>query len=263
MFTFTKLGTMGRFGNQLFQIAATIGIASRNNDQYVFPKWDHAGYFSRPLPQTRRVLRPDLTLTQIGFDFRDISFGARGKTDTLIDLIGYYQSEKFFAHCAETVIAQFTPSASMLAAVESVYGEWLRHDSTCAVVVRRGDYAQYPLYFPMQPPEFYQRAMARFPADTRFVVTSDDPEWCREHLSAPDMVILPLERDGDWIRNFFAGTRCRHTITSNTSFGWWIAWLNPHADKRVIVPARWFGPALDHLDTSDLAPAGWETEAAG
>jgi hypothetical protein len=263
MFTFTKLGTMGRFGNQLFQIAATIGVAVRHDDQYVFPRWNHAGFFAQPLRQTGRTLRPDLTITQIGFDFRDIRITAEGKTEALIDLVGYYQSERFFLHCADLIQAQFAPSAAMCEGIDRAYGHLLTHSCTCAVVVRRGDYAQYPLYFPMQPPEFYLRAIARFPAETRFIVSSDDVEWCRAHLSARDIVFLPLDDDLDWIRNFFVTTRCHHAIISNTSFGWWIGWLMPNPAKQVIAPARWFGPALDYLDTSDVLPPGWQTEALG
>lgn len=37
MFTFKKLGRYGRIGNQMFQIASTIGIAIKHNDTFAFP----------------------------------------------------------------------------------------------------------------------------------------------------------------------------------------------------------------------------------
>src|ERR1700722_13371875 len=49
------LGEMGRFGNQLFQIAATIGIARRNGCSFVFPIWPYARYFEFPIPQSRLI----------------------------------------------------------------------------------------------------------------------------------------------------------------------------------------------------------------
>jgi hypothetical protein len=39
MVTFTQLGRHGEFGNQLFQIAATIGHAFKSNQEYMFPLW--------------------------------------------------------------------------------------------------------------------------------------------------------------------------------------------------------------------------------
>lgn len=259
MFTFTKLGTMGRFGNQLFQVAATIGMATRHDSTYIFPTWEPAAHFARQLPQSKRALQPDFALSQIAFSYRDIRIEAAGGRDTLIDLVGYFQSEKFFGHCADTIRAQFAPRADMLESIQIAYGRQMDNEPTCAVVIRRGDYAQYPMHFPMQPRAFYMRAMETFDRDTLFVVSSDDIEWCKENITATRMLLLPLVRPDDWIRNFFVGTLCRDVITSNTSFGWWVAWLNQNPDKRVIAPQPWFGPALEYLDTVDVLPPTWET----
>lgn len=45
MITFSNLGKKGNLGNQLFQLASTIGIAEKNNQEYCFPSWDYADYF--------------------------------------------------------------------------------------------------------------------------------------------------------------------------------------------------------------------------
>ena len=36
MISFKDLGKMGRLGNQLFQISATIALALKNNDSYLY-----------------------------------------------------------------------------------------------------------------------------------------------------------------------------------------------------------------------------------
>jgi len=50
MLTYSQLGKMGRFGNQLFQIASTIGIANTLGYSYAFPKWEYQSYFTNPIP---------------------------------------------------------------------------------------------------------------------------------------------------------------------------------------------------------------------
>ncbi|NCZ71051.1 MAG: hypothetical protein EBY80_12975, partial [Actinobacteria bacterium] len=48
--SYRNLGRNGRLGNQLFQIAGTIGRAHRagNHENAVFPPWEYARYFSIP-----------------------------------------------------------------------------------------------------------------------------------------------------------------------------------------------------------------------
>ena len=39
MVTYKRLGTNGELGNQLFQIAATIGYAEKIKSDFIFPRW--------------------------------------------------------------------------------------------------------------------------------------------------------------------------------------------------------------------------------
>ena len=48
-------------------------------------------------------------------------------------------------------------------------------------------------------------------------------------------------------------------ILSNSTFGWWGAWMNIN-HKRVFVPSKWFGPNLNHLNKNDLIPSTWEVQ---
>ena len=59
MVTSLGIGKNGRAGNQLFQIAATLGLAAKHNDVAVFPKWhcsytnkDMSVYFKNPINQS-------------------------------------------------------------------------------------------------------------------------------------------------------------------------------------------------------------------
>ena len=56
--SFSQLGKHGRLGNQLFQIASTLGMAEKYGAEVVFPSWSYENYFD-PIPhgvmQTKRV----------------------------------------------------------------------------------------------------------------------------------------------------------------------------------------------------------------
>lgn len=254
MFTFMKLGTFGDFGNQLFEVAATIGIAARHGQPYIFPEWRHGSYFRDPVPQTTCKLSPDLVIGQLAFHFMDIKIST--SPSCLIDLRGHFQSERFFLDSEDLVRKHFAPHPTILDQILELHEATLRDESPCIVVVRRGDYAQFPHEHPMMPADYYKRAMSFFPDDTKFIVTSDDVEWCRKNVRAANITYLPQE---EWRLNFFIGTLCRSAIISNTTFGWWIAWLIAGADKKVIAPKQWFGPALAHFRTADLLPPAWIT----
>jgi hypothetical protein len=256
MFTFSNLGRLGRFGNQLFQIASTIGIALKNGHEYVFPAWEHTKHFQRPIPQSARPLNADLILSQGPCHLQRMDFKLTTSQAHLVDLKGLFYSEKYFLHCKELVHSYFDPATLILREINKSYGECLKNEPTCIVVVKRGDYAFYPLQNPMMPAQFYRQAMEMFRNDTTFIVTSDDVEWCKANITAKRIVYLPQEK---WVHNFFLGTLCQDAIISNTSFGWWIAWLNKNSNKRVVAPKQWFGPGYSHLDTRDLLPENWVT----
>ena len=51
--TFAELGSYGRMGNAMFQVAATVALAFRYNDDYIFPYWEYylVSFLSHPYHQ--------------------------------------------------------------------------------------------------------------------------------------------------------------------------------------------------------------------
>jgi len=257
------LGDLGRLGNQLFQIAATIGIARRNGCTFIFPQWPDARYFEFPIPQVRyfREFRRQMPRT---FAYEEIVI------DRTTELRGYFQSERYFSHCEDEVRHYFTPHHALVQLLERQFCDLLA-TRTCSVHVRRTDYVGNPTHPDLAAGDYYERAMSQFDSDTTFVMFSDDTEWCRARFRGRSVVLIEALSA---VEDLFLMARCKGHIIANSTFAWWGAWLDPNPDKIVIAPSRWFSgehmdPSLPYryrrsrgdfegyFDTRDLIPPGW------
>ena len=123
-----------------------------------------------------------------------------------------------------------------------------------SIHVRRGDYTLYPDHHPTCSKEYYDAAMDRFDSSHKFILFSDDIDWCRENFTGDRFYHVDT---GSPYSDLKVMTMCKHHINANSSFSWWGSWLNPKEGKRVICPSRWFGPAIPK-DVSDVYCEGWE-----
>jgi hypothetical protein len=235
--TFPALGTIGRLGNHLFQMAATIGLALEHHEEFGFPRWEYEGEFRihgcfrDKLPEG-----PDYREPRYCYDPIPYQSGLR--------LQGFFQSEKYFIRYQGLVRDLLTPKIC----VE-------QKPDTASVHVRRGDYLLLQDKHPVLGPEYYEAAVSRLQSlgISRFLVFSDDLPWCREYFTPP---VFEVIRDLSPIDQLALTIGCGHHIMANSTFSWWGAWLDPKPGKIVIAPKRWFGPAVER-DTKDQIPESW------
>ncbi len=240
-----------RLGNQLFQIAAAVALAKKNNDKVAFPEWDYAQHFEGDF--TPVEFNPIFSHGENGFDYKPIPY-LKGMA-----INGYFQSEKYFMDYETMIRDMFHP---IFHTVEDMWKKFYREHHaitgpTCAVHVRRGDYLTLPDHHPAVTKEWYWNTMESFSDTTNFIIFSDDPTWCKAELYDAKPIVTVVEGQTD-VEDFFMQQLCDNNIIANSSYSWWAAWLNKDA-KRVIAPKNWFGPALSHFDTKDLIPDRWET----
>ena len=237
--TFIELGHAGRMGNALFQIAATIGYAKKYGVDFCFPKWEHQNILS--IPQEFFV---DINLINVrnkysepGYLYSEIPFKEN------CSLSGYFQSSRYFENCKEYIKEIFTPK------------ETHNLNDYCCIHVRRGDYLRYPLHHPIQTIQhYYMRAIEKIPVN-KFMVFSDDIEWCRCNFKGNEFTINDTYSIAS---DFSKMINCSHFIIANSSFSWWVAWLSRNKNKVVVAPSNWFGPALKEANPiSDLIPPEW------
>jgi hypothetical protein len=176
-------------------------------------------------------------------------------------LIGYWQSERYFATDADQIRHDLTPRAALEPDNAAIAAQ-IAGDNAVSLHVRRGDYvsdAKTQAVHGVCDLDYYARAMAAIEAQVaapHYIVFSDDPDWTEANLtSSQPMTFVTSNPPARGYRDLQLMSLCRHHIIANSSFSWWGAWLNPRADKIVVAPDRWF--ATTDKNTRDLVPAGW------
>jgi hypothetical protein len=250
----TKL--VGGLGNFMFQIAALYGYALKNGYtpavtlQGTFPVHNTFDTYREDIFQ--KIIPTDLPLSKFqryeepSFNYQEIPLY---EGDVLLD--GYFQSEKYFEHCKQSIRELFTSSrkAEALQLFKHYQGMTL-----CSLHVRRGDYLQKQQYHPIQPLEYYYQAMSNMPSGTKYLVFSDDIEWCKTAFKGEEFFFVEGNKDSD---DLLLMSCCTHNIIVNSTFSWWGAWLNENPDKKVIAPKKWFGSAYSHYNTEDIYCPDW------
>jgi len=253
--TFSRLGKMGRLGNCLFEIASTIGLARANKKDAYFPIWNYGVYFENGLPNLEQYHEKSLDyqgykiVREADFSYKHLDLSDRSFN---YDLMGYFQSEKYFKDCKEEIRNTF----SLLPVLRKIIHEnnpILNHDDITLVSlhVRRGDYLDLEEYHTnLIKTDYYKKAVNFVKTLTNgttkakmFLLFSDDmyftERWFKE--SFPNCNYIPINEKSD-IKSLYVMSKCKYHIMANSSFSWWGSWLSDHANKLVVTPAKWFGP---------------------
>jgi hypothetical protein len=143
-----------------------------------------------------------------------------------------FQSERYFRDCRELLIDLFAPP---VLACLGTYRSILEFPNSCAIHVRRGDYLIRSSPCQVVGMDYYRQAINLFP-DARFLVCSDDLEFCRKFFVGSRFTFSEGNSDEE---DLYLMSMCRHQIIANSTFSWWAAYLNQNPDKRIIAPRSW------------------------
>jgi hypothetical protein len=244
----------GRLGNQLFFVAATIGIATNNNTTYGFTSnmghsgIDYQSIFKNPLPITTLV--PIKKHHQENFNYSNIVINDD------VEIIGYFQSEKFFKHCKDLITEQFEFKDKIIDLVKGQHPEIV---NSCSLHIRRGDYVNQPNHHPVTPIEYYSKILNEISSEyDKIFIFSDDEEWVKNEFKG-DKYIFPSFNINNDLYSFVLMSLSKDNIICNSTYSWWAAWLNKNKNKKIYSPehTKWFGPMYDNLETKDVLPDEW------
>jgi len=255
---------IGRLGNNMFQIAAAMGYAKRHGYQWaadsgrgvsepysaihqVFPNLPKA----EPYGGIRYQEHPAQFCKQHQQHFNDCHFNYHDIPDMgpNLSLMGFFQSWRYFESAQEEVRGAFplTDHPEMRDYV--------------SIHVRRGDYVQHAQSFPPIDDAYLLNATDVTDGLGRYMVFSDDIQWCREYFKKYGDVVDYSEGRTEY-EDLCRMASCSHHIIANSTYSWWAAYLGKNPDRIVVSPSHkrgnWFGmEAGVKQDCVDLLPPNW------
>lgn len=243
--SFSRLGSYGRFGNQLFQIASCMGMGNA-----FFPDWNYEKYFINTLPHGEMFKN---IVKETNFNWYDW----RLKKNENYDILGYLQSEQYFLHIKDKIKEQFTLKPEVIQSAKEKLPAEVWQKETILIQVRRTDYINCPHYYNCPITYYIQALIEHFPdwQNMNLVFISDDIDYCRVNFECCPNAYFADVIDIEQIA--IAGL-CDHYIIANSSFGWWASWLGEKPHSKIIHPGRLHaGKLLEKTNESDYWPERW------
>jgi hypothetical protein len=246
MIAFGRLGNYGRLGNQMFQVAATLGIAKRVNTIAAFESAKIRDVFTLEDCYFPESVDSIFSYQEKSFDFDKNILSIPDKTI----IFGYFQSEKYFDHCYDLITRNFSFKKDILAKAQNEMKKY--GNNICSIHVRRGDYLNLSDTHPYVGDDYYKNAMEKIGSDSKFLVFSDDIEWCKKSDIFKNCDFVEVN---DEAIELCMMTLCNYHIIANSSFSWWGAKLSN--SKMTIAPKTWFGPKGPPT-WNDIYCCGWK-----
>ncbi|MBK7937529.1 MAG: alpha-1,2-fucosyltransferase [Lewinellaceae bacterium] len=207
------------------------------------------------LPFTRRFYLSDLLLDNKVFIPAMLRYQPWPRTW----MEGYWQSARYFKDIRKTLLREITVKSPLSQETE-ILGNRIRSSNSVCVHLRMLRHFLKGVEMMNEKKteaEHYIKSMeyiAQRVDNPLFVCFSDAPQSVKSELSSlPFNIIFVTHNKGDERahEDFYLMTLCRHYILSNSTFGWWPAWLCQHPESIVLTPP------INQWDNSNILPSKW------
>lgn len=253
---------LGSLGNQMHIVATTYATALDNKTDWAVSHNTNEGYrglierssfndtFFKHIP--KKDINSGKTFSEGTFKYKKIP------NEKNLTIRGYFQSAKYYDHRKTEILELFH---GYYPEVEINVQEWFKgidKNKTISIHIRRTDYVKLSNVHPIQPIDYYQKALDTIAEklhksldellnEYTLLVFSDDLTWCKNNdffktKQNIRFVDNNLSRDLNAIIDLYVMSQCKHNIIANSSFSWWASYMNQNQDKIVIAPKNWFGP---------------------
>lgn len=168
---------------------------------------------------------------------------------------GFWQSEIYFESIAAQIRKEFSIKETLSDHAKQIE-QAIKNSNSISMHVRRGDYLEQTQVYWICDVAYYKRGLKELKRKVEHptvFVFSNDATWVKENLKL-DVPTIVVEHTAAY-EDMHLMSCCKHNISSNSTFGWWGAWLNNNPEKTVFLPERWL--ADPSIDTSHYTAKGW------
>jgi hypothetical protein len=269
----------GGLGNQLFQYASAMGLATSSGRSLKIDRYSGFGKdgvylrkyrldrvgVSRPCAGIHEVCYARLVSLRHWLNLRKVESVAmveRGEffeplvvqeasSQPILYLEGYLQSPRYFSSIEAEVRKELTWFAR---GTDTALGSSpvTKCINSVSLHVRRRDYAR------VLAPDYYRNAVELIKKHVRsphFYVFGDDPAWVSSQLNwlDPKTVMRNAGPDND-LSDLELMASCHHHIIANSTFSWWGSWLSSEQGLTIAPAAGWTSAKVI---PRDLFPDSW------
>jgi hypothetical protein len=263
MISFNNLGNMGRLGNQMFQYASLKGISANRNFDFCIPPVNFFGSRDHNV-RTSEVniyncfenFNPKQLLTNYNAVEEKHFHFDKNLFDTCednTDLVGYFQSEKYFKNIKSEIKRDFSFSKELISECKIFLESLQKSEEWISLHIRRTDYIDLQDNHPLVSINYYQNCLEQLDPTIPVIIFSDDSDWCiHQEIFNSDRFFVSCNNA---MYDLCLMTLCNYHIIANSSFSWWGAWLSN--SKKVLAPKKWFGINYNDYILDDLYCSDW------
>ncbi len=182
----------------------------------------------------------------------DIENFLKIKSNVYVD--GYWQNEKYVKDIRGVLLKEFSfPLRSQVIN----YAKRIKNNSI-SIHIRRGDYCDDEVarkYHGCLSLEYYTSSFLKIANhNSEIFLFSDDIATIKKDFVLNNKIHFVSEEGFEDFEELYLMSLCTDNIISNSSFGWWGAYLNQNPKKRVVCPDKWY---KKQRDIQGLIPENW------
>ncbi len=241
---YVSINLLGGLCNQMFQIVAGYVLCLKYNKQLIIKSiqqnpHSNINYFTNIFQK----INPNIKICIHNYLFFEPEGSALLYHNIInvpnIELIGYFQNEKYFIDYRKNILDLFKIENDRLIRLNIQYTDIA---TSYFIHIRRGDYVNHELHM-LDLDNYYKHAIIHILSidpTALFYIFSNDIIYCQS-IEWLNNINVKYINDLDEIDSLYLMSMCaKGGIGCNSSYSWWGGYLNENIEKVVIYPNKWF-----------------------